>query len=178
MRITLIVVSLFFAYALKAQEILPGGSQVLANSFDHYNNLRDSAVHKKWFISSYSGISTGYSFFNHNYAGVIAAPLGLQLNRRLSNNLYAFAGVTVAPAYVNFNHAFLNPDFNKTNTGNFFYQPGNFSMYSAATLGLMYINPEKTFSISGSISVERSSYPLYYNNNYNAKKTITPVYNP
>ena len=94
----------------------------------------------------------------------------LQLNRRLSNNLYAFAGITAAPTYFNFNRAFLTTDLNKINTRNTFYQPGNFSMYSAATMGLMYINDARTFSVSGSISVERSNYPLFYNNQLNTNK--------
>ncbi|MEO6288870.1 MAG: hypothetical protein ABIO76_03050, partial [Ginsengibacter sp.] len=80
------------------------------------------------------------------------------------------AGITVAPMYLNFNRAFLTTDLNKVNTFNSFHQPGNFSMYSAATLGLMYINNEKTFSVSGSISIERNNYPLYYNNRSNTTK--------
>ncbi len=81
--------------------------------------------------------------------------------------MYAFAGVTVAPVYASFNRAFINTDLNKMNGFNSFSRQGNFSMYSAATLGLMYINNEKSFSISGSINVERSAYPLYYNNRVN-----------
>ena len=34
----------------------------------------------------------------------------------------------------------------------------NFGIYPAAQMGLMYINDERTFSISGSIGVSRSSY--------------------
>ena len=46
-----------------------------------------------------------------------------------------------------------------------FSTPGSVGLYSRAELGLQYINDERTFSISGSIGVERSSYPvLPYNN--------------
>jgi len=107
---------------------------------------------------------------NYGSASFVAAPISFQLNRRLSNNLYAFAGITAAPAYFNFNRAFLTTDLNKLNARNMFYQPGNLSMYSAATMGLMYINDARTFSVSGSISVERSNYPLFYNNQLNTNK--------
>ncbi|MEJ7680097.1 MAG: hypothetical protein WKG06_20000 [Segetibacter sp.] len=33
-------------------------------------------------------------------------------------------------------------------------------IYSRAELGLQYINDERTFSISGSVGVERSSFPM------------------
>ncbi|HWH64096.1 MAG TPA: hypothetical protein VNS50_12515 [Ginsengibacter sp.] len=172
MRILLTFFVIIFATTLKAQTTLQGGFQnnIYDNTFTRNNNVHDSSAPKKWFISSYAGISTGYSFFRGGSAGFVAAPVSLQLNRRLSNNVYAFAGVTVAPAYSNFNHSFLTTDLNKVNTFNSFYQPANFSMYSAATMGLMYINDSKTFSVSGSISVEQSSYPLYYNNQRNTTK--------
>jgi hypothetical protein len=43
-------------------------------------------------------------------------------------------------------------------------------MYSSASLGLMYINDARTFSISGSISIERDNYPVYYYNPVNTTK--------
>jgi hypothetical protein len=46
-------------------------------------------------------------------------------------------------------------------------------MYSAASLGLIYINDARTFSISGSISVERSNYP-YSGTPYNQMNIIKP----
>jgi len=149
MRIVFTFVVMVFATAPEAQTTLPGSFQNNA-----YGN---------------TGITAGYSFFGHG-ASFIAAPIGVQLNRRLSNNLYAFAGITAAPAYFNFNRAFVTTDLSKISAFNAFYQPRNFSMYSAATLGLMYINNEKTFSVSGSISVERSNYPLFYNNQLNTNK--------
>ncbi len=172
MRILFTFLAFVFASTSKAQAILPDNFQIDAyhNAFAGHKNVYDSGVQKKWFISSYSGITTGYSFSRYSGASFVAAPLSLQLNHRLSNNIYAFTGVTVAPVYLSFNRAFLATDLNKVNTFNSFHQPGNFSLYSAATLGLMYINNEKTFSVSGSISVERSNYPLYYNNWSNAAR--------
>ncbi len=166
MRILFTFFAIIFVTALQAQTTLPGSFQnnIENNTFNRNINLHDSIAQKKWFISSYSGISAGYTFFRGGSAGYFAAPLGLQLNRRISNNVYAFAGVTVAPAYVNFNSAFLSTNINKGNPFNSLYQPGNLSIYSSARVGLMYINDARTFSVSGSIGVERSSYPLFYNN--------------
>jgi hypothetical protein len=127
-------------------------------------NFNDSAAKKKWFISKYSGLSTSFSFFKGGNATVISAPMGLQLNRSLNNNVYAFAGVSVAPAYINLNSSFMNNGFNKVNANNSF-KSSALGIYSRAELGLMYVNDERTFSISGSIGVERNSFPM-------------PAYNP
>ena len=172
MRLIFTFVVMVFATALQAQTTLPGSfsNNTYGNSFTANKTLYDSGAPKKWFVTSYTGITAGYSFFRGGGASFVAAPISFQLNRRLSNNLYAFAGITAAPAYFNFNHAFLATNLNKINTRNTFYQPGNLSLYSAATMGLMYINDAKTFSVSGSISVERSNYPLFYNNQLNTNK--------
>ena len=174
MHIIFTFVVMVFATTLEAQTTLPGSFQnnAYGNTFAANKNAYDSSTPKKWFLTSYTGITAGYSFFGHGGASFVAAPIGVQLNRRLNNNLYAFAGITAAPTYFNFNRAFVATDLNKINARNTFYQPRNFSMYSAATLGLMYINNEKTFSVSGSISVERSNYPWFYNSRLNTNKQI------
>jgi hypothetical protein len=123
------------------------------------NSQAFASTDKKWFFSTYGGISTGLSFFNGGNAIIVAAPLGLQLNRRLNNNMYAFTGLSIAPAYVNFNRSFLSSDVNKFYPGSSF--SNSFGMYSRAELGLMYVNDARTFSISGSIGVQRSSNPLF-----------------
>ena len=172
MRIIFTFVVMVLANALKAQITLPGSFQnnAYGNTSAVTKSVYDSSGPKKWFLTRYTGINAGYSFFGHGGASYVATPMGVQLNRRLSNSLYAFAGVTAAPSYFNFDRAFVTADLNKINARNAFYQPRNFSMYSAATLGLMYINNEKTFSVSGSISVERSNYPLFYNSQLNPHK--------
>ena len=178
MRIIFTFIIISFATALQAQTTLPGSflNRGYSNSFANKTRY-DSGAPKKWFLTSYSGITAGYSFFRGGGASFVAAPISFQLNRRLSNNLYAFAGITAAPTYFNFNRAFVTTDLNKINTRNTFYQPGNFSMYSAATMGLMYVNDARTFSVSGSISVERSNYPLFYNNQlYTNKQNNMPSF--
>lgn len=167
--LTLILIGLFTA--LKAQTIFPGfQGDTYASSLYHNKNLYDSTAQKKWFVSRYIGIAASYNFFKGGSASIISAPLSLQLNRRINNNLYAFAGVSVAPSYINFNNAFLNTDLSKTNANNNFFKTANMGVYSSASLGLMYINDARTFSISGSISVEKSNYPVYYYNPVNTTK--------
>src|SRR6476620_2709068 len=115
---------------------------------------------KKWFLTSYSNIGIGFNFFNGGAATVVSAPVGLQLNRQLNNNLYAFTGVSLAPTYVNFNGSFLSPG-TKPYTGNGL-KSEYFGVHPSVNMGMMYINDARTFSISGSIGVERSSYPILY----------------
>jgi len=165
MRIILVLVVMIFASAVKAQTILPGSfmDYTYRGTFAHNIPVQDSGSQKKWSFSKYTGLSASYSFFKGGSASVIAAPIGLQVSRRLTNNVYAFAGVSVAPAFINFNsNNFLSSNFNKANPGNTFLHTNSFGIYSRAEVGLMYVNPERTFSISGSIGIERSSTPAFY----------------
>ena len=161
MRISLLFFILISALSLNAQETLPEGYSNTA----HKRILGDSsfsiekAMSRKWFFTSYSGIGISYNFFNDGSATIVDVPVGLQLNRRLNNNFYAFAGVSLAPAYINFNQAFLSPGFNKSYPYSRF-SSNSLGWYSRADLGLMYINDARTFSISGSIGVERSNNPI------------------
>ena len=112
---------------------------------------------------------------NGNTATVVSAPVGLQLNRQLNNNFYAFTGVSLAPTYINFNRSFLSSGI-KPHTGNGF-KSDNFELYSSVNMGLMYVNDARTFSISSSIGVARSSYPmlLYPPANMQRISTFTPT---
>lgn len=143
----------------KAQNILQ------RNYFDNSQNSFSVAATqftyknagKKWFVSKYAAIATSIGFFNGGNATLFAAPVGLQLNRRLTNNWYAFAGISATPFYSSFNHSFLLANSKSMQAGGIF-QSNNFNLYPKAEMGLMYINDQKTFSISGSISVEKSNY--------------------
>lgn len=106
-------------------------------------------------------VSAGYSFFRGGSFSYLSAPVGLQLNRRLNNNVYAFAGVSVAPTYINFNQPVPLSGMNKGMYGGSMYGPQSFGVYPRAELGLMYVNDEKTFSISGSINVQRGGYSVF-----------------
>lgn len=161
MRIFIFISFLLITTTADTQVFFPGRFIDYGYRGSLVNNIHvnDSAFKKKWFVSKYNGISTGISFFKGGNATFVSVPLGLQLNRRLSNNLFAFAGVSAAPSYINFRSSFMNVDFNKMNANSSF-RANSFGIYSRAELGLQYINDERTFSISGSIGVERRSFPM------------------
>lgn len=179
MRIIILIAIMISATALRAQTILPGSFLDYTNRAAFASNIhsQDSLSNKKWSLTKYSGISTTFSFFKGGNATIVSAPIGLQLNRKLNDNLYAFANVSVAPAYINFNSSFINTGFNKANQSNGFYRPNSFGVYSSASLGLMYVNDAKTFSISGSIGIEKSSYPMlpYYQLSSPKTNTVSAV---
>ena len=166
------IIVLIAATSLKAQTAVPLSfmDYTQCAAFANHNYGKDSIANKKWFLNSYSGISTSFIFYKGGNASFISAPIGLQLNRRLNNNLYAFASVSAAPAYINFNNAFLNTNINKANLSNSFIRSNHFSMYSRADIGLMYVNDAKTFSISGGICIEQSNYPVFPYNQVNTIK--------
>jgi hypothetical protein len=157
MRLFFLLVCLFFWVTVKSQTVLSPGTGFTSQSPALLNDSHSHSNPSKWFFSSYRGLSTSVSFFKGGNASVFSAPMGLQLDRRLNNNLYAFANVTVAPSYISINPSYLSC-LNKNLTNSPFNQ-NSFGLYSAASFGLMYINDAKTFSISGSISAERSMYP-------------------
>lgn len=156
MRIMFVVMMLTFSLIVKAQTVLQASNinHLQQQSFTVNNRFKDSALNKKCSVNKYIGLSSSFGFFYGGNATVLAVPVGLQLQRRLNNNWYAFAGASVAPAYTSFNKSFLSANVNKFPTSK------RLDIYSRAELGLMYVNDQKTFSISGSIGVERSSYPL------------------
>jgi hypothetical protein len=158
--ILLFAAILLSAVVVKAQSPLYFGSMNRTQpAFRHFSQMTDSSSpRKKWFVSKYGGISTGFVAFNGGSGTFLSAPVGLTLYRQLNNNLYAFADVSVAPSFFHFNGTFYQPGINKSNS---FMNANNFGVYSAAQMGLMYINNDRTFSISGSIGVSRGSYNNY-----------------
>lgn len=114
-------------------------------------------------MSKYTGISTGISFFNGGQATFLAAPMVLQLNRKLNDNVYAYANVAVTPSLIRLNSNLLYSGMNKPFGSNSHYS-NSFQVNPSASLGLMYVNDAKTFSISGGFTVERNTYQFapYY----------------
>ncbi|HVY75889.1 MAG TPA: hypothetical protein VG890_13715 [Puia sp.] len=123
----------------------------------------------KWFVSRYAAISTGMAFYPGGNAVFLSAPVGVQLNRRLNPNWYAFGGVYVAPTVAGFSRSFLGSSPNSFYPANP-YGPYQFSVNPGVQAGFMYVNDAGTFSISGRVSVERSSYPVYYPATGNQRK--------
>lgn len=165
MRVLVFSIILFLGTAVNAQGILPlhmPNHPLQPFSGHRFASETNNLSQKKWFVSRYSALSTGFTFFNGGSANYLSVPFGLQLNRRLSNNWYAFAGVAAAPAYIHFNRTFQSFTGGKPTMNNGFLKANNYGIYSKAEMGLMYINEDKTFSISGSIGVQRSSNPVFF----------------
>lgn len=162
MRFIPVFVLLFCSMAVKAQTYIPGHSMyyIQPGMFGPSQYSFENPGNKKWFVSKYASVSAGYSFSRAGSFNYLSAPIGLQLNRKLNNNLYAFAGVSVNPTYFNFNQPIPLSGNNKS-FYNSVYGPNSFGIYPRAELGLMYVNDEKTFSISGSISVQRGGYSTF-----------------
>jgi hypothetical protein len=162
---------LIFCVVAKAQVASPLSLRDSLQKDAFVDHIGESTLSKNWSFHTYSGFSTSYSFFHGGSAAIFSAPLGLQLDRRLNNNVYAFAGVSVAPAYVNFNSSFMAANAGKGLPG-YGIQANNFGAYGRAELGLMYVNDARTFSISGSIGVQRGSNPLFFYQPINAGSPI------
>ena len=158
--------------------ILTGSLLLQAQSFKQDSKDSGYLPHmqsRKWFVTSYSSIGIGLNFFNGRAATVISAPVGLQLNRQLSDNLYAFTGVSLAPTYVNLNHSLLSPGIKSYTANGLKYD--YFGLNPTLNMGLMYVNDARTFSVSGSISVQRNYYPtlLYSPANMQPINSLTPT---
>jgi len=138
--------------------------------FQHPPHLSDTNnIHKKWFVTKYAGISTGFVAFNGGSGSFLSVPLALQINRQLTNNFYAFGNISAAPYVFRSNGGpYLAPIYKN----NGFTQNNNFAAYSDAKIGVMYISNDRTFSVSGSIGVSRGSYNNYYSPFY------SPMYAP
>ncbi len=164
MRIILLILVSLSCLSLHAQTHLAAGSMGFMpwQPYPVYHSINDSShYNQKWYFSKYAGVSAGYTFFNGGGATYLSAPVGLQLNHPLNNNMIAFAGVSAAPTFFSFSHSFTDPAFNKSYPGSYLPNTYTFGMNTRVEMGLMYVNDAKTFSISGSIGVERSSYPFY-----------------
>ena len=177
MRILLVILAFTSFCSLQAQTHASFNSvnYMQPGAYTHSNLLNDSNnLNRKWSVSAYGGMGAGVGFFNGGNTAFFPAQIGLQLNRRLSNNLYAFTGVYAAPAFFNFNRSFSNTDPSKNYmTAPRFNQHG-FGLYSGIQAGLMYVNDDKTFSISGSIGISNSSFPVYQPARINTQKQPLP----
>jgi hypothetical protein len=158
-RIILFAAILMSATAIKAQTTSPDIKYPQPASDTHN-------IQKKWFFTKYAGVSAGFVAFKGGSGNFLSVPLALQVNRQLTNNLYAFGGVSMVPYLFHYNSTSYQPNKNSS-----FMQTNNVSTYSDAKIGMMYINNERTFSISGSIGVSRGSYNSY-------SPFYSPVYSP
>lgn len=163
MRVLILVFMLFFFGTAKSQTIISSGYGISPQSTSLLNNkhLNDSVATPKWFLNSYRAVSTSVSFFKGGNATIFSAPMGVQLIRRINNNWYGYADVRIAPSFINVKPSYVN-GFNKDYTQTTFPQ-NNYQLFPAASVGMMYVNDNRSFSISGSVSAERNVYlPLPY----------------
>lgn len=173
MRIVLCIIASVIFFSAQAQNHMPIGNMNYTQwlPLPGNNPFNDSShVNQKWYFSKYAGFSAGYTFFNGGGGTVISAPIGLQLNHPLNNNLVAFAGISAAPSFYNFSNPFASPFTNQSYPGRYQANSYGFGMNSRVEMGLMYINDARTFSISGSIGIERSSYPYFPPQRTNPRK--------
>ncbi|HUB60458.1 MAG TPA: hypothetical protein VL978_07150 [Puia sp.] len=107
-----------------------------------------------WQLRPFASLSAGYLFLGGGIS-YVSAPLGIALYRPLNSNFTTFAAATVAPTAFHFSTLY---------TASPGYPGSNFTglgVNAAVTGGIIYTNDARTFSISGSISVERGSNPVY-----------------
>lgn len=159
-------VLLCFAFVLLAgfgrtQQFFPGniGYSSSFNRSPAFALADSSGKVKKWSLQKYSSLSLGMMMWKGGSASYVSAPIGLQLNRRITNNLFAFAGISIAPSIVNFRQSFTSPDFKNTGLRGM-NQSYGLGMYSRAELGLGYTNDARTFEIRGSIGIQRNDFPF------------------
>jgi hypothetical protein len=171
MRIILAIAASIVFLSAKAQTHLPIsqlGYEQWVPFPDHHLLADSNSSGHKWRLTHYAGFSAGTIFWAGS-TGFISVPVGLQLSRPLNKNLYAFAGVSAAPVFFSFNRLYTQPATDPSYPGH--PSMGNgFGLNSRVEAGLMYINDAKTFSISGSIGVDRASYPVYPTNRTTTKK--------
>jgi hypothetical protein len=159
------LIAVFGSLSLKAQNSVAGLPTIISPirtySIPDYQSIEKSRInHQKWFVSRYAAVSAGTVFYPGGNAYYISAPVGIQLNRQLTNNLYAFGGVYVAPTFSSFNHSFLNAPNNQFYPAAY-HNANQFTVNPGVQMGLTYVNDARTFSISGSIRAEYNSYPAY-----------------
>jgi hypothetical protein len=120
---------------------------------------------QKWQVRPYASAQIGYTIFRGGGVSYVSAPVGIVVIHPLTNNLAAFAGAAIAPVAFS-----MNQLYNPYPGGNL-SKPYSFGGNAALQAGLIWTNDDKTFSISGSVQIDRGSYPVYAPNrsNPNAK---------
>lgn len=109
---------------------------------------------KKWQLRPFTSVSAGYIFYNGGIS-YVSAPTGLALYRPLNNNWTAYGAATVSPTLFSINHLITNYH------GAPYYSGYNLGLSTGIQGGLIYTNDAKTFSISGSVHIDRTTYPVY-----------------
>jgi hypothetical protein len=120
-----------------------------ALSFTPYTFGPEVGQVRHWQVRPFTTFSGGYVFSTRGYANYLSAQTGWMLLRPLNNNISAFAGISAGPTLY------------RIGSTPFSNNIGGLNLTAGVTGGLIYTNDARTFSISGSVSVERYSYPAY-----------------
>src|SRR5947208_1005694 len=126
MRILSIILALLCFLSPKAQTSLPAGSMNFSQPFFYptHQSFGDSnQLNPKWYFTHYAGISTGAVFYNGGGGMFLSAPLVLQLNHPLNNNLIAFGSISAAPTIFNYSSLYTGPVCNKSYPGSIMSNP-------------------------------------------------------
>lgn len=160
LRTVLFAAVLMWGVAAKAQTDPSFGAMNRTESaFRQPQQAGDTShAYKKWFVTKYAGVSTGFVAFKGGSGSFLSVPLSWQINRQLTNNLFAFGGISVTPSIFRYNNIPYQPMVNKNSS---LMPPNHFAAYPDAKIGVMYISNDRTFSISGSVGVSRGSYYGY-----------------
>jgi hypothetical protein len=159
MRLLFTLLASIAFLAPKAQGHLPVGGGLGAGwgfapwqPYVPYSLILDSDSSHRWQMRPYASLSAGYMFLGGGVS-YLSAPVGVIFYKPLNDNFTTFAGASVAPTVFNFSRLYAQQVPGNNFTG--------LSVNPSVQGGLIYTNDAKTFSISGSISVERGSYPVY-----------------
>lgn len=113
-----------------------------------------------WQLTPFASVSAGYIFYNGG-SSYVAAPMGLILSHPINKNLTGFGGITATPyafSSMRYPRSFIAQGYGITTP----YGTPNIGISTGVTGGLMYTNDAKTFSISGRVSIDRTTAPNYY----------------
>jgi hypothetical protein len=160
MRILLTLFACFTFIASDAQtHVAPaaGWGYTPLQPYIPYSLMTADNPNHSWQLRPFASASVGYIFLGGGIS-YVSAPVGLILSRPLNNNFTAFGAATVAPTAFHFSSLYNTP------YGNPGYPANNLTglgVNAGVQGGIIYTNDARTFSISGSISVERGSYPVY-----------------
>jgi hypothetical protein len=136
--------------------------------FMPYHPADSGRQNRKWQVRPFASVSAGYLFYNGGIS-YVSAPVGLALIHPLTSNVSAFAAVSASPVLFSINRLYTEPAINQGYPGSPFSKAYNFGYNARVEGGLMYTNDAGTFSISGSVGIEKGSYPVYQSNRPNRK---------
>jgi hypothetical protein len=160
MKILLTILASMAFLIPRAQTHLPLGGQWEITPWPTYipwSLLNAGNPNHGWRVQPYASVSAGYLFLGGGIS-YLSAPVGLIVYRPLNTNFTAFAGANIAPTVFNMSRLYTDQLNSPAYPGNRFTGVG---VNAGIQGGIIYTNDAKTFSISGGISVERGSYPVY-----------------